>query len=129
MGAGPAAPEPESAPPHTGARLKPAAIAVGAVGAAALATAGVVWLVSNGRFNDLKAACNDVDGCTPDYRESKVNDIIRLDKWAAGFAIGGVVSVGAAAVLQWVGTREPETQHARLTVDPINHAVLVRGSF
>ena len=111
------------------ASLRPQAIAVAAVGAAALATAGVVWLVSNGRFNDLKSACNDADGCTSAYREEKVNGILGLDKWAAGLAIGGAVAVGAAAALQWAWPREPETREARLVVDPLNQALFVRGRF
>jgi len=119
----------ESAPFHERAKLKPQAIAVAAAGVAALATAGIVWLVSNGRFNDLKSACNDLDGCTPAYREDKVNGILRLDKWAAGFAIGGAAAVGAAAVLQWAWPREPEARQARLVIDPMNQALFVRGRF
>jgi len=125
----PAVGEAESVPRGRGS-LRPSAIAVAGVGAAALAASGIIWLVSNGRFNDLKTACNDADGCTPAYREEKVNNIIGLDEWAAGLAIGGAVAVGAAAVLQWALPREPETtRQARLVVDPLNRALLVGGRF
>lgn len=106
--------------------LKPVAIAVGSAGTAALITSGVIWLVSNGRFNDLQKQCDT--GCNVGDRREKVDGIKRLDGWALGLAIGGAALVGTAAVLQWVVPSAPERQ-ARLRIDPVTRTALLEGRF
>ena len=125
---GPAPRSAESAVPAHG-YFKPYALGVAAVGGAALVTGGVIWLIANGRFDDLKNQCNDAAGCTPEYRLGKVDDIIGLDKWAMGFAIGGGVAIATAAVLQWAVSPQSEEQHAHLAIDPLNRTLILGGRF
>jgi hypothetical protein len=108
--------------------VKPLALAVGGVGAAALITSGVIWLVSNGRFDELQDECASMLGCTKTGRREKVDDIKRLDGWALGLAIGGAALVGTAALLQWVVPSASDRQ-AHLTIDPVTRTALLEGRF
>ena len=89
-------------------------------------TSGIVWLVANGRFNDLEDKCNK--GCTTQARRDGIDDVVRLDDWALGLAIGGAVLVGTGAVLQWALPRS-EARHAFLTVDPASRTLRLGGRF
>jgi hypothetical protein len=113
-------------PPPRGRYFKTYSIVLGAAGGAALAAGGIVWLISNNRFDNLQTECNN--GCTIEDRQAKINDIVTLDKWAAGLAISGGILAGTAAVLQWA-LPHSEEDHAYLTVDPMSRALLFGGQF
>lgn len=101
-------------------------IAVGAAGGAVLVTSGIVWLVSNGRFDSLKSLCDG--GCTVSDRRAKVDDIKRLDAWALGLAIGGGALVATAAVLEWRG-RSDDAPAVQVGFDPSSRTALLGGRF
>jgi len=108
-------------------RLKTPVIAVAAVGGAALITGGAIWMVSNGRFNDLQTRC--ASSCTVQDRRAKIDEIKTLDGWALGLAIGGVALVGTASILQWVLPTSAGSEHAQVFIDPVTRTALLGGRF
>jgi hypothetical protein len=117
-------PEGDSPPPGA-RRFSGYAIAAAASGVALLGAGGIVWLVANDRFGDLKTKCDA--GCTVADRRREIEDIKTLDNWALGLAIGGAAAVGTGAVLQWLLPR-PEGAQVRVAVDPVTRTVLLAGS-
>jgi hypothetical protein len=105
------------------------ALVTGSVGVAALAAGGIVWLVSNNRFNQTKDQCNSPNGCAPDFRSSGINEVSTLDKWAAGLTIAGGVAVVVAGALHFGATHRDEEHLTGFAVDPVDHTLLLQGRF
>jgi hypothetical protein len=126
-----ARPPPPSPPPPPPPPPPPSHVWVGwalaSVGAAALVSAGVVWLVSNDRFDGLQSSCDR--GCTTDYRSVQMADIQRLDKWSLSLAIGGAVMVAGGGIVSAVMRPKAESTTGRLVFDPRNRVLGVGGRF
>jgi hypothetical protein len=114
-----------NSPPPGARRFSGYAIAAAASGVALLGAGGIVWLVANDRFGDLKTKCDA--GCAVADRRREIEDIKTLDNWALGLAIGGAAAVGTGAVLQWLLPRS-EGAPVRVAVDPVTRTLLLAGS-
>jgi hypothetical protein len=105
-----ASPQPPEATPRRASLVGPI---VGGLGVVALATAGVVHLVANGRYEELKAQCSG--GCADgDARRSGIE---QLDQISLVTAVGGAVLVVAGVTL-FVLDHQHHATTARLDVGP-----------
>ena len=77
------------------------------VGAAALAAAVLTHLEANSRFDELRRDCRD--GCRGTRRKRNID---RLDGWALGLGVGGVVSMAGGAL--WWALQSPSDQPSGL---------------
>jgi len=115
----PPAPKPE---PSDGSTLRTASFIAGGVGAAGLITFGVFGIMSNSKYNDLKAACGSKP-CPP----SRADDIDagKRDQTIANSGlVVGIVGLGAGATLFFLSTRSKSSEPK-----PGPEVVLGPGSF
>jgi hypothetical protein len=100
-------------------------VALAAVGGAALAPAGVTWLVANSRYNQLSSACDL--RCEVMDRRRRIDGIKKLDDWALGTAIAGGVLAAGGAVIAW--TSWPRQRETTVSFDPASRTLLLGGRF
>jgi hypothetical protein len=96
------------------------------VGVAALITSGVLRLVSNGKYDDLRTQCASAAGC-PDG-ESQKSSIQRLDAFAVGGAIVGAALVVTGVTL-FVLDKPAEPKQATAWIDAGPLGFNVNGRF